>query len=108
MSSMRTTGRRASFPRCSITAARRARHGHDGAQPVVPGPVPARAPGTDRPAAARVRDGRRRVSRLDRLPQGRPRARRPDHHGVAHVCRGNPTHEGHGSRRACCVSAPAC
>ena len=50
-------------------------------------------------------DRRRRVLRHDRLPQGRARARRPDHHGVADLCGGDPHARGrHGARRAAAPS----
>ena len=104
----RPRARLAGGPRPRPAALRRraaAAHRDDRAQPLVPGPVSARAAGDARPAAARVRDRRRRVSRHDRLPEGRTRARRPHHHGVADLRRGDPHAGGrHGPRRA---AAPA-
>ena len=100
----RPGARLAGGPRPGAAPLRRnaaAAHGDDGAQPVVPGAVSARAAGDDRPAAPRVRDRRRRVPRHDQLPQGRARARRPHHHGVAHLCGGDPHARGRdGTRRA--------
>ena len=59
-----------------------------------------------RPAVARVVDRRRRILRVDRLPQGRAAARRSHHDRVADVRGGNP-HAGrrHGRWTACCAIA---
>ena len=58
-------------------------------------------------AAAAFVDRRRRILRRRRLSEGRPAARRPHHHGVADLRRGNPDGgmPAWGST-ACCAPAP--
>ena len=95
--------RLAGRPRSGAAPLRRrtaAGHDHDGAQPVVSGPVSARAPRADRPASPRLCTRRRRIPRHDRLPQGGARVGRPDHHRVADLRRRDPHARGRdGARR---------
>ena len=102
----RTTGRRASRrPTCTTRRRAAPAHRDDRAQPGVPGTVPGDLLDDARPAVARVGDRRRRILRRDRLSQGRARARRPHHHGVADLRGGDPhARRRHGARRP---AAPA-
>ncbi len=101
------TGRRDSRPRISLCGSSAPRHGDDGAQPRVPGRVRRQPARRARPAVARVPHRRRRVLRVDRVPQGRAPARRSHYDGVAHIRHGNPhARRRHGLRRPAALSRP--
>ncbi len=86
-----------------LTLRRRAAAGHrdDGAQPGVPGPVPAALLATLGLPPHSFANRRRRILRLHRLSEGRAAVRRPHHHRLAHLRGRNPhARRRHGARRA--------